>query len=217
MFQIKKLAPILVFTLFPFADQSIGCATCSEEQWGYPYHFFSEYTVSNIKYTPEGIAYDDIGVSNFDGALIDKLTDYTEACLHAQFPNGTIPPAVAQAGECVRNSFSLPIDRKSFVVKVAADCVLDCSTQNGGYGINEVLPRPLDVSECKGSEATAQCPCRFRAGVECANVPMIVSCPALYLYQDALLRLLTSCINNWSPPELSACASPQTTPLSPGF
>ncbi len=211
---MKKLS-ILIWTLLLtilIVPQSspVACATCSEIPWGYSDGEFDQYQVSNTLTTPEGIAYDPSGLP-ISPQLIDRLTNEVDLCLTQLSPTGVLPSGIAQASSCF-GSFQLPIQSKSFVVKVASDWVLSCD------GTQQLLPKPVEAGPAgcvaKGQDPTAACPCRWRAGIECPNI--IITTPSFYLYKDALTRFVTGCRNPWASPQLAQCASPSTTPLSDG-
>lgn len=189
-----------------------GCIeTCSETQWGYGYHEFNRYSVSETNKTKEGVAYDPSGLP-ISPELIDRLTNEVQSCLTAAFPNGSLPPDVVSSSQCAQNRFQLPIQKQNFAVKIANDSVLSCD------GTEELLPNPVmsGPTGCvaKGEVPNASCPCRWRAGIQCPNV--IIVTPSFFLYKDALTRFITTCRNPWIDSRLAQCASPSTTPLSDG-
>lgn len=161
------------------------CTICDETQWGYAYGAFDHYDVRPTDITAKGIMFDPSGMP-IAPALIDRLTDEVEACL------------------------SISIIRTSFVVKVANDWIINCD------GTQQLLPVLAGSAGCiaKGLTPSEQCPCRWRAGIECPNA--IVTTPSFYLYKDALTRFVTGNMDPWASPELAVCASPSTTPLSDG-
>lgn len=162
-----------------------GCTPVPcEAKYGYG-HFAGGITVQADSVSPGGIRYDSSGQA-FYGPLLDRLTD--------------------EVAECMLMS----IDRSSFKVKVPADWAFSCD------GTQQVLPIIASQGGClaKGQTPTPDCPCRFRAVVQCPNV--IVSTPSLYLYKDALVRWLTGSRNPWADKNLVKCVEPTTAPLSMG-
>lgn len=101
------------------------------------------------------------------------------------------------------------IVRSSFVVKVAV-CGLSCD------GTQQLLPDDAPNAGCdaKGLPNKPGCPCRWRARIAWPNV--IVTCPSLYLYKDALTRFVTDIKNPWVDPTVAKCVQPTTDPLSKG-
>lgn len=188
------LTAVLCF-LVNDSPSSVGCTfnSCSELKWGYAPGAFDSYEVNSVSVTPSGIAYDDSGLP-IDPALIDRLTDEVEQCLSS-----------LQMLDCGR--VVLPIDRKSFVVKVASDWVISCDKTQ------QLLPVLSGDAGClaKGEQPSDQCPCRWRAGISCPNV--LVVTPSFFLYKDVLIRFTTGCRNPWASEALSLCASPSTAPL----
>lgn len=141
-----------------------------------------DYPTAPVETTAKGIRYDPSGLP-ISGALIDRLTDEVEACLER------------------------PVDRASFVVKVAADSSLSCSKDQ------EVLP-VVAGSMCKGMAGTPDCPCKWRAAVLLPNI--LVTTPSMYLLKDAMVRFLTRSRDPWSDPALVLCVAPTTDPLGDG-
>lgn len=165
-----------------------GCAPSSEclrVKWGYMVAHDQQYPTSPTETTPGGIRFDDSGQA-VSGELLDRLTNEVSECLH------------------------MSIDRSGFVVKVPADWQPSCD------GSQQVLTAIAPQSGCdaKGMSYDPQCPCRWRAVIQCPNV--IVATPSLYLYKDALTRWVTGSPNPWADPALAKCASPSTAPLSTG-
>jgi hypothetical protein len=101
--------------------------------------------------------------------------------------------AVGQLEACLETS----IDRSSFRVKIPDDWSYSCD------GSDEVLPFTAVTGMCKGKTATEECPCRYRAIVQCPDI--VVVTPNLLLFKDALTRLLTGSVDPWSDPQLSSC------------
>jgi hypothetical protein len=112
---MRKLSIIgIVFLLAQvllIADNGMvtGCAApmCSERMWAYTAGTFDAYIVNADHVTSTGILYDPSAM-RISPALIDRLTDETEACL-------------IKAGIIVGR-----IDRHSFTIKVAGDWLLNC-------------------------------------------------------------------------------------------
>jgi|SRR5581483_1631016 len=191
---------------------SSDAGSCNEVWLGYTQHEFDRYDVNPTMVTPEGTPFDPSG-QNISGELIDRLTNEVQACLAKNFPDGVIPDGFAQVSYCEKGThINLPIDKKSFVVKIAGDWVLNCD------GTQQVLPKPVESGNVgcwnKGELPTAQCPCRWRAGIACPN--KLITCPNFYLYKDVLIRFSTGCAEPWQIPQFAECASPSTTPLSDG-
>lgn len=214
---MKKIIPfiwvaLLIVILLPQSNSTTGCSSCSELQWGYSDGEFSRYSAKVFDKTPEGIAYDPSGLP-ISPELIDRLTNEVNLCLTSMSPTGQLPSDAMSGSRCFQGkTFQLPINRKSFIVKIANDWVLSCD------GTQQLLPDPVKAGPAgcvaKGQTPDAQCPCRWRAGIRCPNV--IVVTPSFYLYKDALIRFVTGCQNPWASQALSQCASPSTTPLSDG-
>lgn len=169
--------------------------TCSELAYGYIPGTFDSYTATLTDQTPTGIWYDPSGLS-ISPELLDRVTNEVDVCL---LDNGVILK---------------PMDRSSFVIKIASNWIYSCDTTGYG-GEQELLPINAPESGCdaKGEE-DINCPCRWRAGIRCPNI--IVTPPNLYLYKDSLIRFLLTIDNPWAGPPLSVCATPSTTPLSNG-
>lgn len=143
-------------------------------------------------------------------ATVDRLVDAVETCLTKNFGNPpVIPPDVQQASQCPSATFTLPINRACLTIKIPDDWSLNCDgtqqvlswvTADGGAGCR-----------AKGLSPTAECPCRWRAGVQDSHT--LVATPSLYLAPDWVIRIFTGCQNPWASPELAECAAPQTGPL----
>jgi hypothetical protein len=152
-----------------------ACVGCNEGKWGYASGAFDRYTLDSLTSTPGGVTYDPSGQA-VDPLLMDEYVDQVEVCL------------------------GRPVDRSSFVVKVAADWHLGCSG-------NELLPVPAPAIGCeeKGVTPTATCPCEWRAGIECPST--LVVTPNLLLLKDVLIRWTTGTDDPWTA-EYATCASP---------
>lgn len=187
----------------------VNCAVCDEIQWGYGYGAFDRYNVNASFTTPAGTPYDPSGL-NISPQLIDRLVNEVSTCLDGVAPNGQLPPDIVSASVCHSTTFTWPLERKWFEVKIASDWVYSCDHTQ------QLLPVLAGNAGCiaKGETPTDTCPCRWRAGIECPN--HIITTPSFYLFKDALTRFLTGCENPWANPELAKCASPTTTPLSDG-
>ena len=187
----------------------LGCRGCDEVAWGYPEHgLFNRYAIRETRTTPDGIRFDD-GGQGISSELIDRLTNEVERCLFDRFPERLSDEAKAQAS-CYGDTTFRSIDRGSFVVKVASDYKLTCD------GEQQVLPVVAPSAGClaKGQHTTPECPCSYRAGIECPNI--LVVTPSLYIYKDVLIRFLYGCSDPWANADLAACATPSTLPLSDG-
>jgi len=201
---------LIVLILLPRSNAVVGCNYCGEIQWGYSDGEFDRYVVKADYKTAGGTPYDPSGMS-IATELIDRLTNEVNSCLTAAFPTGNLPSDVISSAHCYqRTSFLLPIDKTEFIVKVASDWVLNCD------GTQQLLPTPVKAgpSGCiaKGQTPDAQCPCRWRAGIQCLTVLIVT--PSFYLYKDVLIRFVTGCQNPWGNTQLATCATPSTTPLS---
>jgi hypothetical protein len=189
---------------------SVGCRGCDEVTWGYPESgLFNRYSVGATRTTPDGIRYDDSGL-NVAPQLIDRLTNEVERCLFLKFPERLSDTVKLQAG-CDGDLTFKPLNRASFVVKVASDWHLTCDGQQ------QVLPIEAPAISCeyyKGEHPTLECPCSYRAGIKCPNI--LVVTPSLYIYKDVLIRFLYDCVDPWANKDLAACATPSTAPLSDG-
>ena len=212
---------VICIVLFPLFDNKAetftGCSSggmpCNEINWGYSTGEFNQYSVHPTEITQTGIAYDPSGLP-INPELIDRLTNEVETCLATAFPGGVIPLDVAAGSYCSATNFTLPFDRHSFVVKIASDWVLSCP--DPVYGQQQLLPVSAGDSGCiaKGLAPSAQCPCRWRAGIECPN--NLITTPSFYLYKDVLIRYMTGCGDPWAMVQFSTCAMPTTLPLSDG-
>jgi hypothetical protein len=166
----------------------IGCATgrqCLPVGWGYIVPNHAHYDVAPTETSPGGIRFDDSGQS-VSGTLLDRLTREVADCLQVS------------------------VDSASFVVKVPVDWSVSCD------GSQQLLSAEAPQLGCdaKGLPADPNCPCRWRALIQCPNV--IVATPSLYLFKDALVRWVTGSNNPWADPALAKCATPSTAPLSLG-
>lgn len=204
---MKRVFQFLFFS-FLFILHHTACESefCSSQKWGYAGHEFDVYDVRYTLKTSKGIMYDSSGVL-FEHEIIDRLTNEVEACLESRF-GGTLTKDVLDASGCPEQQFKLPIDRSSFVVKVAQDWQLSCDQTE------QVLPITAGAAGCvaKGLIPTEFCPCRWRAGIKCPNVLIVT--PSFFLYKDVLIRYITGCINPWASPTLAECAAPTTQPLN---
>ena len=213
--QMNKPLLLLPFIL-PIFDASAsltmtGCNPyCSESNYGFYPHEFDQYTINADQTTPSGIKYDASGLF-ISGDLIDHLTDNVISCLTKAFPDGKLPDSVVSNSICYGNSFHVPLDRTSFKVKIANDCVYSCSSPD-----EEVLPTPVKAGNagCEAKQKTGQIPtqcynepCRWRGGISCPNT--IITCSTFSVYKDDLVRWFTSCADPWGSPELAVCASAQ--------
>lgn len=158
----------------------IGCTACDEGYWGYPGGSFDHYTLGALSRTPGGVSYDPSG-QTVDPLLMDTYVDEVESCLKR------------------------PVDRSSFVIKVAGDWHLGCAANP--WGQQQLLPvvAPDIGCEAKDLTPTTACPCEWRAGIECPNI--LVVTPNLLLLKDVLIRWTTGTDDPWIP-QYSACASP---------
>jgi hypothetical protein len=185
-------------------------ATCSEYMWGYDNGEFDHYSdIHADHFTMSGIAYDPSG-QFISPELIDMITDETEKCLIKTFNSSVISAKIAEESYCERVDIKMPIDRKSFVIKIVNDWHLNCDKTQ------ELLPVHADDSAClaKGELPNIDCPCCWRAGIKCPNI--LITTPAFYLYKDVLIRFTTGCANPWGSQELSKCATPSTASTSDG-
>lgn len=197
---------VLIVALVP---RSTGCLyNCGEEHWGYTIGTFNAYKLGELHKTSKGIAYDPSGM-NISPELIDRLTDEVEECIAKTYPGGAISKDLQVSAQCWGSSF-FPIDRSSFVVKIVSDWEYSCDKTQ------QVLPVDAPEIGCfaKGQTPTEQCPCRWRAGIECPNI--LITTPSLYLYKDVLVRFLGTCADPWNTPVLAKCVEPTTTPLNDG-
>jgi hypothetical protein len=188
----------LLLSIFFSSDCVVSgnVTACSELAYGYTPGTFDQYTATPTNQTPAGIWYDPSGLP-ISPQLLDRITDEVDTCL---LTNGVT---------------SKPIDRSSFVIKIASDWVYSCDTTSFG-GEQELLPVDAPQGGClaKGEVPDAICPCRWRAGIRCPNI--IITPPNLYLYKDALIRFVLTITDPWGGPPLSVCATPTTNPLSNG-
>ena len=98
-----------------------------------------------------------------------------------------------------------PIDRRSFRVKFAADWLLSSD------GSQEELNSYASQSGCLAKGLKGDAPCHWRVLIACENV--LVVPPSMYLLKDGLIRLTTG-RNPWIDGTITACANPNTPPLS---
>lgn len=163
--------------LLALSALAVGCEPAPcEQQWGY---WFRDDQYPAYSFEPTAATASGIMVdAGGQNVDLEKLDRY-----------------VAEVEACL----GVPIDRSSFRVKVAGDWVLSCEGE-------EVLPMALPDRYCKGKAATDECPCRYRAVVQCPN--LIVATPNLRLLKDALIRFLTGTQNPWETEALAACANP---------
>jgi len=189
-----------------------GCISyCDATEWGYSYGEFDSYNVNATKITTEGILFDPSD-QNISPQLIDRLTNEVNNCLMNTFPNKSLPNDIITTSYCKQIKLPLPIDKTSFVVKIANDWVFSCDKTQ------QLLPTPVKAGGegciSKGLTPNENCPCRWRAGIKCPNI--LITPPSFYLYKDILIRFITKCANPWNSAELAFCATPSTTPLSNG-
>lgn len=184
-------------------------SACQSEQNCQRYNYVNQfrYEVNFTQSTPKGIAIDLSG-QDVSPELIDRLTDEVEQCLAETFGNPPVlPPAVVQDAQCRDNTFSLPINRECFAVKIPNDWQISCDGTQQVLPISSTVYVALDeLCEAKGLEVIPECPCRWRAGLQ--DNYIVVSTPSLYVYKDPLIRMVTGCNNPWGHPALSQCASP---------
>ena len=183
----RTLAVMVLFLLAVAA-----CGVCQEARWGYtPNGCFDHYVVGPTRTTPGGVSYDPSG-QPINPLLIDRLVSEVAACAPS-------------------------LNRSSFTVKVASDWYLEpAACELPQWGPQQLLPVTAAEEGCtaKGYSASVDCPCRWRAGVECPNI--IVTTPSFYLFKDALLRFVTGSTDPWANSLLESCAQPTTLPLSDG-
>jgi hypothetical protein len=206
----------VVVSTMSTATVESGCLSspsqCLETRYGYTsVGMFDAYEFDESRKftTSKGVMVDPAGLK-ISAALVDRLVDEVESCLKDNFPNGELPQDVTDKIGSKSASFNLPIDRSEFKVRVAADWLLSCD------GKQQVLPILADPKGCvaKGFTPTAECPCRWRAGINCPNT--IVTTPNFFLFKDALLRFILDSSNPWGHPTIARCATPSTKPLSDG-
>lgn len=215
MFLRNLLSIIVLLSLFTMVILNCSNEQCLESKLGYSNCEFDQYEVNSNFKTSEGILYDPSGLS-ISPDLIDRLTNEVNVCLYELYDNKLLSEDIITNSFCtnlsINKTIPLPIDKSSFIVKIANDWVISCD------GLQQLLPTPIKYggSSCisKGLIPTAECPCRWRAGFKCPNV--IITTPSFYLFKDVLIRFVTGCQGPWETVELSKCASPTTTPLSDG-
>lgn len=167
----------LLFLCVPLLIPAPACVGCNEGRWGYASGIFDRYTLGSLSVTPGGVHYDPSG-QTVDPSLLDAETNEVEACLGRS------------------------LDRASFVVKVASDWHLGC------YGDGQqLLPVLAPMSACtsKGLVPTSECPCYYRAGIQCPNILVVTD--NLLLYKDVLIRWTLGISDPWTP-EYATCATP---------
>jgi hypothetical protein len=183
-----------------------GCAANPYDRNNY--QNVSNYSIKVNSYTAKGIAVDTSGqqISLLD---MDARTDNVEACLSKLYPNGMLPSNVVSKGSCLYHSFNTHIERQYIQVKIADDWFLTplaCSIP--GYGQQEVLkgaPADQKLCEAKGLVVTQQCQCYYRDVVQ--DQSDIVTTPNLHMFDEALIKIVTSCGFTWIP-GLQECYSP---------
>jgi hypothetical protein len=176
----------------------------------YDYADQTNYDVHPDKTTPQNIAVDTSGL-NINLAKVDRLTQEVEECLAQTFGNPPVlPPETVTNGQCVANTFELPIRRQCLTVKVASNWFLSkyeyagthhqqLPYTNGGMCTNKGLPAGV---------------CYYRAGIQ-DDLTVVVP-PSFYLYKDPLVRIVTGCRNPWYADLLANCMGPTTEPLDDG-
>ena len=200
---MNRIILITVLPLFLFSN----CITEDSCPVVYRYQDQTNYEITPEFVTPSGLAVDPTG-QDVSAALVDELTDKVERCLIEEFGDPpVIPEDVMEKGMCRSNTFALPISRECLTVKVPDDWVMSCDQTQ------QLLPAPAPDQLCrdKGLEPSAECPCRWRAGIQ--DHQTIVVTPSFYLYNDPLIRIVTGCNNPWGHPALQRCATPSVPPL----
>lgn len=166
------------------------------------YENVANYTINYNTVTPEGLKVDTSG-QEVDLTQIDTQFNNVVSCLTNKFPNG-LPTDVIAASHCTYNNTI--IDKAQLGIKIAPNWHNTPSTCGGtaGYGPMEVFPCnvPNSLCEAKGLMVTPDCPCECRSAV--LDNSIVVTTPNLYLLNDALIRILTSCNDIWTS-ELAGC------------
>jgi hypothetical protein len=159
--------------------------------------------------TPEGLAVDTSGFS-VDLSAIDAKTDAVVSCLNNLYPGGNLPADVVAISNCTYENFDTTIHREWIKVKIATDWHY---TPNGCPTLNEPAQQlfacglaPGQLCEDKGlPPPTDMCPCCWRGIVQ--DQSNIITTPNLHLYDETLIRIITSCNVIWST-SLSSCYQP---------
>jgi hypothetical protein len=147
------------------------------------------YGVSPSDRTPEGVVVDASGFK-VDLAAIDSHIDKVEQCLRDKYPDGSLPADVVKNGHCLSDKFDPVIQRSFLTVKVAPDWHNGCLNE-------QVFPCGVDPKYCeaKGITPTPECPCECRGAVQ--DNDTIVTTPDLHLFDNDLIRVVTTCNYIW--------------------
>lgn len=159
------------------------------------------YAVNYDAHTPEGIPVDTSG-QQVSMQEIDTRIDNVITCLTQKYPKG-LPSDVMEKSSCLYSN--ILIDRTQLGVKVAPDwheTPAQCDTI--GWGTMQAFPCSVDPQLCrdKGLTPSDECPCECRSAV--LNNSIVVTTPNLHLFDDSLIRILTSCNNIWTT-DLAEC------------
>jgi hypothetical protein len=161
--------------------------------------------------TPKGIAVDSSGL-NINYARIDRLTDETEACIAKAYPAGVMPPDVVLTAACFRPAISLTAPRSCMTVKVISDWFLSSVVSPIDGSKQQMIPGIVATGCTEKGMPSGDC--YRRVGI--LNYRTIVTPPAMYLYKQGVVELMTGCVAPWSVPALAACMTPTTGPLDNG-
>lgn len=193
----KMLAGLVLFFL-------VGCQPPTCPVWGYSYAKQSDYRIAFDASTPAGFLVDTSG-QQVDLERIDFLVQSVKDCLAAEFPEGRISQKDRTSGQCIYDSifWDRPAECVSF--KVVSDWVWSCDGKWQLLG--ESASAPQHLCNQKGFSPDANCPCRWRAGLQDG---VIVVTPDLRMLADPLIRLLTGCNVPWAVMGLAKCANIST-------
>jgi hypothetical protein len=184
-----------------------GCGPETPRYYRNGYASQFDYDIRPTMVTPAGIRVDPTG-QQLDIEKIDRQVDEVERCLEEAFGDPPrIPDEVMDDAECRWDDLDLPLHREWLIVKVPDDWLYSCD------GSQLVLPALAPETGClaKGQHPTAECPCRWRGGIQ--DDRYIVTTPAFYIYKDPIIRMVTGCNNPWYSPPLATCATPSVPPL----
>jgi len=149
----------------------------------------TQYSVNPTAVTPQGLRVDTSGF-HLDLQEVDRHAQAVRACLQRLYPDHRLPQALLGPASCLRDTWE-PL-KACLVVKVPPDWSMGCRGE-------QVFPCSVDPQLCrdKGLDVTPQCPCSCRDAVQDDGV--VVTTPDFHLFDQSLIRLLTSCNQIWVP------------------
>ena len=218
-----RMAFLVILLVFGLAGVSVlldGCVKPKQStlspyyNWDYlarEYNMVPPFETEFTVLTPTGVRIDPSD-NEIEMGLVDVIIDRVERCMYDKFNSGEdtlyIPEDIRRAAYCTSARPTYQVDR--FKVRIKIPFKVSgwhwslCSGQ-------QVLSWEAPVAACasKGVDASVECPCSWRAGVQDNGV--IVSTPNLYLFPDWFVRVHFGCLNPWGHPAVAECAKPQTT------